>query len=39
MTSVNLLHGQESESIDPPNLLKKEQTKGIKGCAVAADSL
>jgi IS5 family transposase len=39
ITSVNLLHGQESESIDLPRLLKKEQTKGIEGSAVTADSL
>ena len=39
ITSVNLLHGQESESTDLPRLLEKEQTKGIEGNAVAVDSL
>jgi hypothetical protein len=39
ITSVNLLHGNESESIDLPRLLEKEQTKGIEGSAVTADSL
>jgi len=39
VTSVNLLHGNENESVDLPSLLRKEQTKGIEGNAVAADSL
>jgi len=39
VTSVNLLHGNENESVDLPSLLRKEQTKGIEGNAVTADSL
>jgi IS5 family transposase len=39
VTSVNLLHGNENESVDLPSLLRKEQTKGIEGNTVTADSL
>jgi len=39
VTPVNILHGNENESADPPKLLEKEQIKGIKATAVTADSL
>jgi len=37
--SVDILNGNENESMDLPNILKKEEIKGIKGNAVTADSL
>ncbi len=39
VTSVNILHGNESESTDLPELLKKDESVGIKATAITADSL
>ncbi|BAL80247.1 putative transposase [Caldisericum exile AZM16c01] len=39
VTSVNLLHGNESESTDLPALLRKDESIGIEGYALTADSL
>jgi hypothetical protein len=39
VTSVNLLCGNENESVDLPNLLRKEQTKGIEGSEISRFTL
>jgi hypothetical protein len=39
VTSINTLPGNESESMDLPELLEKERIKGIEGNAVTAGAL
>ena len=39
VTSVNVLHGNESESTDLPKLLRKDKSIGVEGSALTADSL